>query len=247
MIALGYTLALLIGLSLGLLGGGGSILTVPVLHYVMGYGVKAAIPMSLVVVGLSSAVGAAAHWRAGTLNLRTVLAFGPPAIVGALLGAEFGLRVAATVQLTVFAVVMLLAAVSMFFGAGAIASAPQRPRHPFPLVTLVGGAVGILTGFVGVGGGFLYVPALVLLAGLPMKQAIGTSLALIMLSCIAGVARYHGSIEFDWSAIGLFTGIALVGVALGSRLVRHVSQTLLRKGFAAFLLLMGALVLLRGR
>src|SRR5690242_5028521 len=116
-VVLGYALALLIGLSLGLLGGGGSILTVPVLHYVLGYGVKAAVPMSLVVVGLTSAFGAVQHWRGGTVNLRAAVAFGPPAIVGALLGADLGLRVTATVQLTVFAVVMLAAAVSMYFGA----------------------------------------------------------------------------------------------------------------------------------
>ena len=247
MIVFGYALALLIGLSLGLLGGGGSMLTVPVLHYVMGYEVKQAIPMSLVVVGLTSAVGALAHWRGGNLNLRTALAFGPPAIVGALLGAELGLRSSAALQLTVFAVVMLVAAVSMFLGQSALEHASREPRHPIPLITLVGGLVGLLTGFVGVGGGFLYVPTLVLLAGLPMKKAVGTSLALIVISCIAGVVRYHGSQHLDWRAIALFTAIALLGVAVGSRLVRQVSQTLLRRSFAVFLLLMGALVLLRGR
>jgi uncharacterized membrane protein YfcA len=250
---LGYGLALLIGLALGLLGGGGSILTVPVLHYVMGYDVKAAVPMSLVVVGLTSAVGAVAHARHGTLSLRTALAFGPPAIVGALLGSQLGLRVSAALQLIVFAVVMLLAALSMFFGSQRIVALGEakgltpHPQRPFPLITLIGGAVGVLTGVVGVGGGFLYVPTLVVLGGLPMKQAIGTSLALIMLSCIAGVAGYRASaVAFDWTSIALFTAIALVGVAIGSRLVRHVSQTQLRRGFAVFLLVMGALVLLRG-
>ena len=246
MIALGYALALLIGLSLGLLGGGGSILTIPVLHYIMGYGVKAAVPMSLVVVGITSGVGAATHWRDGTLNPRVVLWFGPPAIVGALLGAELGLRASDQLRLTVFAVVMLAAAVAMFFGQVAVEQVPPQPRRP-PLIALVGGLVGMLTGFVGVGGGFLYVPTLVLLGGLPMKQAVGTSLALILISCIAAVVRYHGSLSFDWSAIALFTGIALVGVAIGSRLVRSVSPAALRRGFAVFLLVMGTLVLLRGR
>jgi hypothetical protein len=246
-IALGYALALLIGLALGLLGGGGSILTIPVLHYVMGYGMKAAVPMSLVVVGLTSGVGAVAHRRAGTLSLRTVAAFGPPAIVGALLGAELGLRTTAELQLTVFAVVMLAAALSMYLGQSAIERGGERPRRSILLVILVGGLVGVLTGFVGVGGGFLYVPALVLLGGLPMKRAVGTSLALIMISCIAGVVRYHGSLNLDWSAIALFTGIALLGVGLGSRLVLHVSQAALRRGFAVFVLVMGAMVLLLGR
>jgi len=245
-IALGYALALLIGLSLGLLGGGGSILTIPVLHYIMGYGVKAAVPMSLVVVGVTSGVGAATHWREGTLNLRVALWFAPPAVVGAVVGAELGLRASDELRLTVFAVVMLAAAVAMYFGHVAVAQVREQPRRP-PLILLVGGMVGMLTGFVGVGGGFLYVPALVLLGGLPMKQAVGTSLALILISCIAGALRYHGSLSFDWSAIALFTGIALVGVAIGSRLVRSVSQAALRRGFAVFLLVMGTLVLLRGR
>ncbi len=248
MIALGYGLALVIGLALGLLGGGGSILTIPVLHYVMGYGMKAAVPMSLVVVGLTSAVGAVAHRRGGTLSLRTVVAFAPPAIVGTMLGVELGLRTSAELQLTVFALVMLGAAVSMYLGQTAVESAAsQHPRRSTPLILLVGGLVGVLTGFVGVGGGFLYVPALVLLGGLPMKRAVGTSLALIMISCIAGVVRYHGSLDLDWRAIALFTGIALLGVALGSRLVLHLSQAMLRRGFAVFLLVMGTLVLVLGR
>jgi hypothetical protein len=119
--------------------------------------------------------------------------------------------------------------------------------RPLPFVTLIGAAVGVLTGFVGVGGGFLYVPALVLLGGLAIKEAIGTSLVLILLSCVAGVARYHGSLAFDWRALVMFTGIAFVGVVAGSRLVPYVSQQALKKGFAVFLLVMGAFVLLRGR
>jgi uncharacterized membrane protein YfcA len=249
MIALGYALALLIGVTLGLLGGGGSILTVPVLHYVLGYGVKDAIPMSLVVVGLTSGFGALSHARAGTVRWRTALGFGPPAIVGAILGADLGLRVAAATQLTVFAVVMLLAAGSML--AGGIAARgearPHRARHPLPFITLVGALVGLLTGFVGVGGGFLYVPALALLGGLAMKEAIGTSLVLILLSCAAGLLRYAGHLELDWQAVALFSGIAFVGVAVGSRLVPYLSQRTLKKGFAFFLLAMGAVVLLSGR
>lgn len=244
MTVLGYTLALLIGLTLGLLGGGGSILTVPVLHYVLGYELKAAIPMSLVVVGLTSAFGAVSHWHARTVHWRSALAFAPPAIVGSVLGVELGLRVNAAVQLTVLAVVMLAAALSML--------RPVRTGEPIrarslAVLTMVGAGVGVLTGFVGVGGGFLYVPALVLLGGLAMRQAIGTSLVLIVVSCLAGVLRYQGSFALDWQAITIFTGIAFVGVAAGSRLVPHVSQQLLKKSFAIFLLGMGTLVLLRGR
>ncbi len=240
---LGYAFALLIGLSLGLLGGGGSILTVPVLHYVLGYGVKESIPMSLVVVGLTSGFGAIAHGRRGSVDGRSALAFGPPAIVGSLLGAELGLRVDPSVQLAVFAVVMLVAAVSMLRSSKLTSDGPRERTRPLPLVTLVG----LLTGFVGVGGGFLYVPALSLLGGLPIKRAIGTSLVLIFLSCAAGVVRYHGAVSLDWQAIALFSAIAFAGVAGGSRLVPYVSQQALKKGFAIFLLFIGAFVLLYQR
>lgn len=229
-----------------MLGGGGSILTVPVLHYVMGYEVKAAIPMSLVVVGLTSGFGAVNHWRAGTVNWRAAMGFGPPAIVGSVLGAELGLRVDPRVQLAVFAAAMLAAAGSMLLAGRIVPHSSGRPR-PLPLITLIGAAVGVLTGFVGVGGGFMYVPALVVLGGLAMKQAVGTSLVLIMLSCIAAVLRYHGSTDFDWRAIGLFTALAFVGVVIGTRLVPHVSQQALRRGFAVFLLVMGVIVMFRGR
>ena len=248
MIVLGYALALLIGLSLGLLGGGGSILTVPVLHYVLGFPVKEAIPMSLVVVGLTSGFGAISHGRAGTVHWRSALAFGPPAIVGAILGAELGLQVSARIQLTVFAIVLLAAAASML--RGVMASEPASPRHdrkPLPFITLVGALVGVLTGFVGVGGGFLYVPALTLLGGLTMKEAIGTSLVLIVLGCSAGLVRYFGHLDLDWKSMALFTGLAFVGVAVGSRLVPYVSQRALKRGFAVLLLVMGALVLAIGR
>ncbi|MGH7535838.1 MAG: sulfite exporter TauE/SafE family protein [Gemmatimonadales bacterium] len=258
MIALGYSLALVIGLSLGLLGGGGSILTVPVLHYVLGYDVKVAVPMSLVVVGLTSAAGSIAHWRAGTLHARTALAFGPPAVLGALLGAELGLQATPSLQLTVFALAMLAAAVAMYFGPALSALSPRPPSdggapagqegsRRLPLVPLVGALVGLLTGFVGVGGGFLYVPALIALGGLAVKEAIGTSLVLIMLSCIAAVARYHGNTQMDWRTIAIFCALAFLGVGVGSRLSPHVPNHVLRRGFAVLLFVMGALVLLRGR
>lgn len=240
----------MIGVSLGLLGGGGSILTVPVLIYVLGYPVKTAIPMSLVVVGLTSVLGAVGHAREGTVHWRAALAFGPPAVVGALAGAHLGLFVSARLQLILFATIMLMAAVSMWFGPQrwqepAARVAGTRPR-PLALVGMLGGGVGILTGLIGVGGGFLYVPALVLLARLDMKQAVGTSLVLIALSSASGFARYAGAIPLDWRAIALFTGLAVVGAVIGTRLARRLSQESLRRGFALYLFVMGALVLLRG-
>lgn len=247
MTILGYGLAIFVGLILGLLGGGGAILTVPVLHYVLGFPVKTAIPMSLIVVGLTSAFGVVHHARAGKVRWRNALGFGPPAIVGAVLGAELGLRVDAAVQTGVLAAVLLLAAFAMFRGSLVAASdVPPPPRHWTPFITLTGAVVGLLTGFVGVGGGFLYVPALTALVGIPMKEAVGTSLVLIVLSCAAGFARYVGDVQLDWQAIGLFTALAFVGVAAGSRLTPYFSQQALKRVFAGLLLLIGLLVLVRG-
>lgn len=233
-------------MSLGLLGGGGSILTVPVLVYVLGYPVKTAIPMSLVVVGITSLLAAAGHARAGMVHWRAAVAFGPPAVVGALAGAQLGLRVPAGLQLGLFAVIMMLAAGAMWAGpqrwAGGAAPAPR----PLGRVGLLGAAVGVLTGLVGVGGGFLYVPVLVLLAGLEMKPAVGTSLLLIVLSSAAGFARYAGSVALDWGVIATFTGLAFLGALAGTRLGRSASPGALRRGFALLLLVMGVAVLLRG-
>jgi uncharacterized membrane protein YfcA len=253
---LGYGLALVIGIVLGILGAGGAILTVPVFHYVLGYDVKTAIPMALVVVGFSAAFGAIVHGRRGAVDLRSSFAFGPPAILGSLLGADLGLRVDSRIQMIVLAIVLVLASLSMLrsagvawvtLGGGAMPGAEERPRpaRPLPLVTLAGALVGTITGFTGVGGGFLYVPALTVLMGLPIKRAIGTSLVLILLGCAAAALRYQGSVTLDWKAIGIFPALAAVGVAIGSALVPHVSHRALRKGFAIFLLVMGAFVLLR--
>jgi hypothetical protein len=125
-------------------------------------------------------------------------------------------------------------------------NAPATPstRRPLPLVALLGAGVGVLTGLVGVGGGFLYVPALTLAGGLDMKKAVGTSLALITLSSAAGLAGYLGRVPLDWPLIGLFTVLAFLGVGLGSAMVRRVSQQGLRRAFAVLMLVMGVLVLI---
>lgn len=248
---LGYLAALVIGLSLGLLGGGGSILTVPALIYLLGYGVKVAVPMSLVVVGLTALFGCVRHYRAKNVDLGAALAFGPLAIAGAFGGAALGIRVSARLQITIFAVVMLLAATTMLFGQQRLLGrwfgvSDHRTPRSLPAMALLGGAVGVLTGFVGVGGGFLYVPALVLVGGVNMRKAVGTSLVLIAMSCAAGVAKYLGAVTLPWAAVAAFTALAFVGVGVGSALVHRVSQDMLRRGFAVFLFVMGAFVLWQG-
>ena len=251
MIYLGYALAVVIGLSLGLLGGGGSILTVPVLVYVLGYSVKEAVPLSLVVVGVTSGFGAANHQRNGNIRWDAAVSFGPAAIVGAFLGGRLASSVPGRWQLGIFAVLMLAAAISMFFGAALwgrrVAADLPAPRRPWPILALLGAGVGALTGLVGVGGGFMYVPALVVLGGVAMKQAIGTSLVLIVISCAAGLLGHLGAVTLDWRAAALFTGLAIVGVLVGSALVKSVPQAGLRRAFAVLLMVMGVLVLLKPR
>lgn len=248
-VVLGYVLAVLIGLSLGLLGGGGSILAIPVLVYVMGYGMKEAVPMSLAVVGVTSIIGAWSHHRRGNVRWSAAWAFGPAAMVGAFAGARLGTIVPSRVQMIIFAVLMVTAAVSMFRGP----PNPQEARTGASKgrralgISALGFGVGGLTGLVGVGGGFMYVPALVLLAGVSMAEAVGTSLILIIMSSAAGLASYLGVLGLDWQATALFAGLSVVGVLAGSRLGSRISQVNLRKGFALFLLVMGIFVLLRPR
>jgi uncharacterized protein len=259
---LGLLLAVLIGLSLGLLGGGGSILTVPIFVYVLGFGAKEAIAMSLAVVGAVSLFGAGRHWRAGNVNVPVALVFGGVAMVGTYLGARLAVFFSGEAQLALFAGVMLVAAVLMFRD-----RAPTPPPgtsltgHPDDsrpvrralggasgfLIVVEGMAVGILTGLVGVGGGFLIVPALVLVARLPMKEAIGTSLLVIALKSATGFLGYLGQVEVPWAFMTLFTAVAVGGILIGTHLVRYVSQGALKRAFAIFLLVMGGFILYQNR
>ena len=245
MTALGYALGVLIGVTLGLLGGGGAILSVPILVYILGVPVKSAVPTSLVVVGLTSLVGVVSHYRAGNLNARAALMFAPSAAVGSLVGSRLALLMDSRLQLAIFAVVLLVASVRMFQSVSVEQAAGPAPSRPLPFLMTIGAGVGLLTGLVGVGGGFLYVPALTLLAGLDMKHAVGTSLALITVSCAAGLAGYLGQVHLDWVLIAIFTALAFIGVIVGSKLAERLDATRLRKAFAVLMLVMGVLVLVR--
>lgn len=247
---LGFGLAAVIGLALGLLGGGGSILTIPVLVYVLHYSMQQAAPMSLVVVGVTSVVGAINHHRAGNIRWNTALAFVPAAVLGAFAGARLSAAVPSRVRMMIFAGLMLAAAVSMFFGPALWNRGGDdvpRTSRPWWVLAGLGMLVGAITGLVGVGGGFMYVPALALLGGLAMRQAVGTSLVLIVASCVSGLLGYAGRVEFDWPAIAGFTSLAVVGVLIGSRLAARVSPTGLRRGFAVLLIILGLAVMIRPR
>jgi uncharacterized membrane protein YfcA len=252
MTVLGLGLAALVGLSLGLLGGGGSILTVPIFVYVLGFGAKEAIAMSLAVVGVTSLFGVVGHWRAGNVNPRVALFFGAVTMVGAYLGSRLAIFLSRATQLSSFALALLASSTVMFRGrrerAGdGGAAALERDTRQSLLLALAGLAVGVLTGVVGVGGGFMIVPALVLLARVPMKEAVGTSLLVIALNAASGFAGYLGQVEVAWALMGAFTAIAVAGILAGTRLVRYVPQEMLRRGFAIFLVLMGVLVLYQNR
>lgn len=244
---LGFALAATIGLALGLLGGGGSILTVPIFVYVLGFAPKPAIAMSLPVVGAASLIGAFGHWRAGNVDLRTAFAFGVVAMAGSYAGARLAIYVAGPVQLALLGAVMVAAAISMLRPAPATPHANAALEPPLWLLILVGLAVGALTGLVGIGGGFLIVPALVVLGRVPMKQAIGTSLLVIAMNSASGFLGYAGQVDVPWRFLAAFTVVVIAGIVAGTRLVRHVHANTLRRSFAVFLILVGALVLYQNR
>ena len=243
---------LLVGGCLGLLGSGGSILTVPVLVYLLGHAPDLAIAESLAIVGAIAAVGAIGPIRRGAVDWRSVVFFGVPAMAGTAAGAWFGGVVSPIVQLVAFAAVMVAAAVAMLRsggrgGADASDRSDGRPRPRSRLVWIVleGIGVGVLTGFVGVGGGFLVVPALAMLGGLPMSVAIGTSLVIIAIKSASGFAEYlqQFGAGMDWTAIGLFSAIGAVGSVLGGAFGRRLNERVLKRTFAMVVLVMGLAIM----
>ncbi len=192
---LGFALSLLVGLSLGFFGGGGSILTVPLLVYVFGLDPKEAIASSLLIVGVASSTGVLTHTRAGRVDLRTALVFGGAGMAGAYAGGRASAFVHGTLLLLLFASMMLLTAMAMWRGRRE-GLPGETPHEHAPIRLLAQGfAVGRFTGLVGAGGGFLIVPALVLWAGLPMTRAVGTSLAIIVLNTAAGFVGYASHVR----------------------------------------------------
>ena len=235
----------LIGAALGLLGGGGSVLTVPIFVYVLGFEPKAAIAMSLAVVGVTSALGTAGHWRAGNVNVRIALVFGGVAMLGTLLGVRLSQFVPGTTQLVIFGAVMLAAAAFMLRGRAPCAEESAKCVAS-PVVSALkvvpgGLSVGVLTGIVGVGGGFLIVPALVLMR-MSLREAVGTSLLIITSTCVVGFLGYLGHVRLDWAAMAFVAAGTLPGIALGGYLHQFVPQPVLRRGFAGLLVIMAAFI-----
>lgn len=242
MLALATALSVFIGIALGLLGGGGSILTVPLLVYVAGLDAKAAIASSLFVVGVTSLVGLVSHARAGRVRWRTGLFFGGAGMVGAFLGGKVGSLIPGAVLLVGFAIMMAVTAVAMIRGRKNV-TAVQHGDLPVVRVLIDGIVVGFVTGIVGAGGGFLVVPALALLGGLPMPIAVGTSLLVIAMKSFAGFAGYATSVPIDWKVTLLVTAGAMVGALVGSAVAGRVHPDRLRTGFGWFVLVMAAFIL----
>jgi uncharacterized membrane protein YfcA len=243
MIALTVSLAILVGITLGLLGGGGSILTVPLLAYVAGMDAKQAIATSLLVVGVTSAVGAISHARAGRVQWRTGLVFGTGGMAGAYAGGLVARFIPGTVLLIGFAAIMIATAIAMLRGRKDVRAGEAPRALPVIKIVLEGLVVGLVTGLVGAGGGFLVVPALALLGGLPMPIAVGTSLVVIAMKSFAGLAGYLASVHINWSAAAAVTAAALIGGLIGARLTAMVNPDSLRKAFGWFVLAMSSVIL----
>jgi uncharacterized membrane protein YfcA len=258
---IGYFFAVCIGVSLGLLGGGGSVLALPVLVYVVGVPPKPAIAMTLIIVGTVSLLGSIPHARRGNLNLKAVGIFGTATMLGAYLGARIATLpfVTSTLQMILFGLSMLTAAALMIYRSANVN--PQVNKDQLEAIQYVkpvckycwlwlmteGIAVGVLTGLVGVGGGFAIVPALVLLGNIPMRQAIGSSLLIIACNSVTGLLGYLGHISLDWALTVSFTFLAGCGTVIGAYLAQFVSVKHLQKSFGYFLLAIATLVLFQNR
>jgi uncharacterized protein len=242
MIVLTVALATLVGVSLGLLGGGGSILMVPLLAYVAGVDAKQAIATSLLVVGITSAVGVVSHTRAGRVRWRIGLQFGLAGMAGAYAGGLLSGFVPGSLLLVGFAAVMITAAIAMLRGRRERTGVDDVHTMPVAKVLLEGLAVGFVTGLVGAGGGFLVVPALALLGGLPMRAAVGTSLVVIAMNSFAGLAGHLTGGQIDWGLAVMVTAAAVASALFGARLTASVDPKALRVVFGWFVLAMASLI-----
>lgn len=250
---LGYFGALIIGVVLGLIGGGGSILTVPVLVYLLGINPVTATAYSLFVVGTSSLVGAVKNMQKKRVAYRTAIVFSIPAFIAVYATRKFlvpaipdhiitiaGLEITKNIAIMLFfAFIMILASVSMIREQKEKPVKAEKVKYNYPLIIVEGLIVGVLTGIVGAGGGFLIIPALVLLAKLPMKKAVATSLLIIAIKSLIGFIGDVQNLEIDWQFLLIFTALSVIGIFVGVYLNKFIDGKKLKKGFGWFVLLMG--------
>jgi hypothetical protein len=254
MIVLAAFLSIFIGGAVGLLGGGGSILTTPLLVYVLDFTPKEAITASLFIVGVTSLFGLINHARGGRVQWRTGLIFGGAGMTGAFIGGQVGSHLPGALLLGAFSVMMGVTAVAMLRGRRTVEGSHHKGLPVFRII-LDGLVVGLVTGLVGAGGGFLVVPALALLGGLPMPIAVATSLLVVAMKSFAGFAGYalqfgDGSFvslnpetEINWGVTLIITAGAIIGALIGSRMVGKIHPDKLRKGFGWFVLVMAVFIL----
>lgn len=254
---LGYAAASLIGISLGLIGGGGSILTVPVLAYLIGLDAVTSTAYSLFVVGLSSLVGSFNYMKKQLVSFKTALIFGLPALMAVFLTRKFLVPALPESFFTVgsfvftkdiaimvlFAILMIAASISMIRGRKESEDLGEEQKFNYPLILLEGAVVGVLTGLVGAGGGFLIIPALVVLSKLPMKMAVGTSLLIIAVKSLVGFLGDVSNMEIDWTFLSIFSAISVVGIFIGGYLSNFISGAKLKPAFGWFVLIMGMYIL----
>lgn len=257
----GFFASILIGISLGLIGGGGSILTVPVLVYLFRVDAVLATAYSLFIVGTTSAVGSLSYFKKGLVNLRMALVFGVPSIVAVFLTRSYivpaipqelfdigSFKVTKSILLMVlFAILMIAASYSMVRKgkAGQGESDSGEQRFNYPLVFAQGLFIGVITGLIGAGGGFLIIPALVNLLRLPMKTAVGTSLLIIAVNSLTGFLFSMGRLFIDWQLILTLAGIAVTGILIGSYLSTKIDGKKLKPAFGWFVMVMGVYILVK--
>ena len=243
---LGYSLASIVGISLGLLGGGGSILTVPILVYIIKLPPKLAIALSLGIVGISGLAGIFGHLKNNNVIFKISAIFGLFAALGTILGTKIAGQMTPNLQLILFAITMLAASFLMIRGRKEDQPHNQKLNLNLKNILIVGTQalfVGILTGIVGVGGGFLIVPALVLLMKVPMKKAVGSSLVIISFNSLVGFFTYAKTIQIPWEFLAKFSSFSIIGIIIGTYFSTKVPQKKLKKGFGYFLIVMGIFVL----
>ena len=254
---LGYFGALIIGVVLGLIGGGGSILTVPVLVYLLAINPVTATAYSLFVVGASALVGAFKNMQKKLVDFRTAIVFSIPAFIAVYATRKYmvpaipeslfsigGFEITKNIGIMLFfAIIMILASVSMIRENGKKKADAEKVSYNYPLIIIEGIVVGVLTGIVGAGGGFLIIPALVLLAKLPMKKAVATSLLIIAIKSLIGFIGDVQNMNIDWIFLAIFTGLSVVGMFVGIYLNKFIDGKKLKKGFGWFVLLMGVYII----
>ena len=256
---IGYLGALLIGVVLGLVGGGGSILTVPILVYLLMINPITATAYSLFVVGISSAFGTFQNIKKDLIDFRTAFVFAIPAFISVYITRRFIVPAIPDVVFTFgnfvltkriaimvfFALIMLFAAISMIRERKAISQTKERVQFNYLVITLEGVVVGVLTGIVGAGGGFLIIPALVLLAKLPMKKAVATSLLIIAIKSLLGFIGDIENLDIDWAFLLTFTSFSVLGIFLGTYVSNFIDGKKLKKSFGYFVLLMAVYILFK--